>query len=186
MRICSFLLIAFTFTFCSDLNKTKQMEQLQRISSSLDSIKLVLKNTGKQSLLDSFTSGKKALSDLTPLIKLDTITDIEASQIAAFSTNLEELSNLITVYDELLIQLKTEKKTVNSLNKDIAQGYGQRHKYNSFISFERKKMKKIIRHIEEFIEMKGKVIEQIGENSLILKEMYLAQLSKKSKHKSHH
>jgi hypothetical protein len=178
MRICCFLFVAFFFSFCSDLNQTKQLDQLKQLNASLDSIKFALKKSEKPTILEASKEGKKLLDDLALLIKEDTITEKEALTISAFSQNLEESSSLLKDYEKLVAQLQSEKLILNNLQKDISEGYGQRHKYNGYIAFEKIKIKKLTELSKTFILTTNTLVVQTKENSIALKALYTKQLNR--------
>ena len=149
------LLVIFSFLFsCSDIEKDRQVKKINGLTKSVEKLKIAL----TQNKISNVPEKKLAVYTVIKRIKsyyfTDTIDYQFAKKMNSYKVVKKSLMNLDSDYEKIRIALREEKIALRKLKSDVLNGFGQREKYDEYISFEKNKTKKIKSLLDEYIYKK--------------------------------
>ena len=149
------LLVVFSFLFsCSDIEKDRQVKKINGLTKSVEKLKIAL----TQYKISNVPEKKLAVYTVIKRIKsyyfTDTIDYQFAKKMNSYKVVKKSLKNLDGDYEKIRIALREEKIALRKLKSDVLNGFGQREKYDEYISFEKNKTKKIKSLLDEYIYKK--------------------------------
>ena len=149
------LLVIFSFLFsCSDIEKDRQVKKINGLTKSVEKLKIAL----TQNKISNVPEKKLAVYTVIKRIKsyyfTDTIDYQFAKKMNSYKVVKTSLKNLDGDYEKIRIALREEKIALRKLKSDVINGFGQREKYDEYISFEKNKTKKIKSLLDEYIYKK--------------------------------
>ena len=149
------LLVIFSFLFsCSDIEKDRQVKKINGLTKSVEKLKIAL----TQYKISNVPEKKLAVYTVIKRIKsyyfTDTIDYQFAKKMNSYKVVKKSLKNLDGDYEKIRIALREEKIALRKLKSDIINCFGQREKYDEYISFEKNKTKKIKSLLDEYIYKK--------------------------------
>ena len=149
------LLVIFSFLFsCSDIEKDRQVKKINGLTNSVEKLKITL----TQNKISNVPEKKLAVYTVIKRIKsyyfTDTIDYQFAKKMNSYKAARKSLIILDSDYEKIRIALREEKITLRKLKSDVLNGFGQREKYDAYISFEKNKTKKIKSLLDEYIYKK--------------------------------
>ena len=149
------LLVIFSFLFsCSDIEKDRQVKKINVLTKSVEKLKIAL----TQYKISNVPEKKIAVYTVIKRIKsyyfTDTIDYQFAKKMNSYKVVKTSLKNLDGDYEKIRIALREEKIALRKLKSDVINGFGQREKYDEYISFEKNKTKKIKSLLDEYIYKK--------------------------------
>ena len=149
------LLVIFSFLFsCSDIEKDRQVKKINGLTKSVEKLKIAL----TQYKISNVPEKKLAVYTVIKRIKsyyfTDTIDYQFAKKMNSYKVVKKSLKNLDGDYEKIRIALREEKIALRKLKSDVLNGFGQREKYDEYISFEKNKTKKIKSLLDEYIYKK--------------------------------
>ena len=149
------LLVIFSCLFsCSDIEKDRQVKKINVLTNSVEKLKIAL----TQYKISNVPEKKLAVYTVIKRIKsyylTDTIDYQFAKKMNSYKVVKKSLKNLDGDYEKIRIALREEKIALRKLKSDIINGFGQREKYDEYISFEKNKTKKIKILLDEYIYKK--------------------------------
>ena len=149
------LLVIFSFLFsCSDIEKDRQVKKINGLTNSVEKLKITL----TQNKISNVPEKKLAVYTVIKRIKsyyfTDTIDYQFAKKMNSYKAARKSLIILDSDYEKIRIALREEKITLRKLKSDVINGFGQREKYDAYISFEKNKTKKIKSLLDEYIYKK--------------------------------
>ena len=149
------LLVVFSFLFsCSDIEKDRQVKKINGLTNSVEKLKIAL----TQNKISNVPEKKLAVYTVIKRIKsyyfTDTIDYQFAKKMNSYKVVKKSLKNLDGDYEKIRIALREEKIALRKLKSDVLNGFGQREKYDEYISFEKNKTKKIKSLLDEYIYKK--------------------------------
>ena len=149
------LLVIFSFLFsCSDIEKDRQVKKINGLTNSVEKLKIAL----TQYKISNVPEKKLAVYTVIKRIKsyyfTDTIDYQFAKKMNSYKVVKKSLKNLDGDYEKIRIALREEKIALRKLKSDVLNGFGQREKYDEYISFEKNKTKKIKSLLDEYIYKK--------------------------------
>ena len=149
------LLVIFSFLFsCSDIEKDRQVKKINVLTNSVEKLKIAL----TQNKISNVPEKKLAVYTVIKRIKsyyfTDTIDYQFAKKMNSYKVVKKSLKNLDGDYEKIRIALREEKIALRKLKSDVLNGFGQREKYDEYISFEKNKTKKIKSLLDEYIYKK--------------------------------
>ncbi len=149
------LLVIFSCLFsCSDIEKDRQVKKINVLTNSVDKLNIAL----TQNKISNVPEKKLAVYTVIKRIKsyyfTDTIDYQFAKKMNSYKVVKKSLKNLDGDYEKIRIALREEKIALRKLKSDIINGFGQREKYDDYISFEKNKTKKIKSLLDEYIYKK--------------------------------
>jgi len=149
------LLVIFSFLFsCSDIEKDRQVIKINGLTKSVEKLKIAL----TQYKISNVPEKKLAVYTVIKRIKsyyfTDTIDYQFAKKMNSYKVVKKSLNNLDGDYEKIRIALREEKIALRKLKSDVINGFGQREKYDEYISFEKNKTKKIKSLLDEYIYKK--------------------------------
>ena len=143
MRLLFFLaLIIGLFTSCADLQKKEQLAKIDVMNQTLDSLEKEL-ITQK---IDTLPELKLSTSTVELRIKqnlfMDKV-DIElGKKMDAYKRMRRALGPLGKAYGKVNKSVLEIREAIKNLSSDIENGYGERNKYDEYITFEKKELLK--------------------------------------------
>lgn len=149
------LLVIFSCLFsCSDIEKDRQVKKINVLTNSVDKLNIAL----TQNKISNVPEKKLAVYTVIKRIKsyyfTDTIDYQFAKKMNSYKVVKKSLKNLDGDYEKIRIALREEKIALRKLKSDVINGFGQREKYDDYISFEKNKTKKIKSLLDEYIYKK--------------------------------
>ena len=149
------LLVVFSCLFsCSDIEKDRQVKKINVLTNSVEKLKIAL----SQNKISNVPEKKLAVYTVIKRIKsyyfTDTIDYQFAKKMNSYKVVKTSLKNLDGDYEKIRIALREEKIALRKLKSDVINGFGQREKYDEYISFEKNKTKKIKSLLDEYIYKK--------------------------------
>ena len=149
------LLVIFSFLFsCSDIEKDRQVKKINGLTNSVEKLKITL----TQNKISNVPEKKLAVYTVIKRIKsyyfTDTIDYQFAKKMNSYKAARKSLIILDSDYEKIRIALREEKITLRKLKSDVLNGFGQREKYDAYISFEKNKTKKIKSLLDKYIYKK--------------------------------
>ena len=149
------LLVIFSFLFsCSDIEKDRQVKKINGLTNSVEKLKITL----TQNKISDVPEKKLAVYTVIKRIKsyyfTDTIDYQFAKKMNSYKAARKSLIILDSDYEKIRIALREEKITLRKLKSDVLNGFGQREKYDEYISFEKNKTKKIKSLLDKYIYKK--------------------------------
>jgi hypothetical protein len=149
------LLVVFSCLFsCSDIEKDRQVKKINGLTNSVEKLKITL----TQNKISNVPEKKLAVYTVIKRIKsyyfTDTIDYQFAKKINSYKAARKSLIILDSDYEKIRIALREEKIALRKLKSDVLNGFGQREKYDEYISFEKNKTKKIKSLLDEYIYKK--------------------------------
>ena len=149
------LLVVFSCLFsCSDIEKDRQVKKITELTNSVEKLKIAL----TQYKISNVPEKKLAVYTVIKRIKsyyfTDTIDYQFAKKMNSYKVVKKSLNNLDGDYEKIRIALREEKIALRKLKSDVLNGFGQREKYDEYISFEKNKTKKIKSLLDEYIYKK--------------------------------
>lgn len=157
IHLCTALtLILALFSSCADLKKGKQIEMIDSLNKSIDSISTVLiENKFEQMdpiVRQSRTIEKRIIDKFNP----DSIIDLETGKkLDVFKEMLNTFEPLEKAYKDLLLNSKKEKIVLSELKSDIENGNGDRARYTEYVAFEAKKVKELRQLLSDYVQTKN-------------------------------
>jgi len=137
------LLMAASFHSCADLKKDEQLKRIHQLEIRLQSVEEKTLANQIDSLTKMEMASAKVEKSLKKHLGSDTIDLILAKKIDAYKIMRQQLKPLDKQYKLLLQSTKEEKRTLKNLSIDIENGTGERQSYESYILFEKNKIKQI-------------------------------------------
>ena len=149
------LLVVFSCLFsCSDIEKDRQVKKITELTNSVDKLNIAL----TQNKISGVPEKKLAVYTVIKRIKsyyfTDTIDYQFAKKMNSYKVVKKSLKNLDGDYEKIRIALREEKIALRKLKSDVLNGFGQREKYDDYISFEKNKTNKIKFLLDEYIYKK--------------------------------
>ena len=154
MRFGIFLVVFSCLFSCSDIEKDRQVKKINVLTNSVEKLKIAL----TQNKISNVPEKKLAVYTVLKRIKsyyfTDTIDYQFAKKMNSYKVVKTSLKNLHGDYEKIRIALREEKIALRKLKSDVLNGFGQREKYDEYISFEKNKTKKIKSLLDEYIYKK--------------------------------
>jgi hypothetical protein len=149
------LLVIFSFLFsCSDIEKDRQVKKINGLTNSVEKLKIAQ----TQNKISNVPEKKLAVYTVIKRIKsyyfTDTIDYQFAKKMNSYKAARKSLMILDGDYEKIRLALREEKIALRKLKSDVINGFGQREKYDEYISFEKNKTKKIKILLDEYIYKK--------------------------------
>ena len=149
------LLVIFSFLFsCSDIEKDRQVKKINVLTNSVEKLNIAL----TQNKISDVPEKKLGVYTVIKRIKsyyfTDTIDYQFAKKMNSYKVERKSLIILDSDYEKIRIALREEKIALRKLKSDVINGFGQREKYDAYISFQKNKTKKIKSLLDEYIYKK--------------------------------
>jgi len=149
------LLVVFSCLFsCSDIEKDRQVKKITELTNSVDKLNIAL----TQNKINNVPEKKLRVYTVIKRIKsyyfTDTIDYQFAKKMNSYKAARKSLIILDSDYEKIRLALREEKIALRKLKSDVINGFGQREKYDEYISFEKNKTKKIKILLDEYIYKK--------------------------------
>ena len=161
-----YLITLFFFLFaCVDLKKSSQIETIQRISKSLDSMQIVL----HQHPIDIVKEQEQIYFKLEQKIRKnvdvsDTINLDFGKKLDEIKFMREKFQPLEIVYKQLGKDIKNEAKILKNLKLDISKSNGERGEYQKNLDFELEKFSKLKVQLEDYTNTRKDIITIFNQN----------------------
>lgn len=183
MKYFLFILSIIALSSCSDLNKGKQLESIDKMNVSLDSIQTVL----FQHEIDTIAALGVAANTLELRIKnnyyADTIDMALGKKMDAYKVMRRTFGPMGRSFSVIKNGVLSEKEVLKNLKSDIENGYGERKKYDEHIQFEEGKVDQLRSLLKEYVTEKEKTMKTFFELHDELNTFSLELLKKKQQSK---
>lgn len=164
---------------CSDVKKSDQLDSIEKMQNSLDSIQTVL----LENEIDTIAAMGVAANSVELRIKnnynADTI-DLElGKKMDAYKVMRRTLGPLGKSFSVIKNGVIAENETLNNLKSDIENGNGERDKYDEFVLFEHGKVEQLRSLLKDYVTQKEKTMKTFHELHGELNAFSLSLLNKK-------
>lgn len=183
MRIYFLLtvIIGVSLASCSDLKKGEQLQSIEAMNKSLDSIETVL----LENEIDTLSALITATVTLELRIKnnyySDTIDMELGKKMDAFKRTRRRLGPLSSTFNTIRIGVNDERDMLKKLKTDIENGNGDRKKYPEFVSFEQEKVDQLRKLLNSYVKEKKETMETMDRVYPEMNEFSLSLLDKNKK-----
>jgi hypothetical protein len=153
MRFLLAISLLIAFCSCSDLKKSAQLERLDQMDETIETSAGLLNDNKIEnasemlSVSNDYVEKIKGLEDDTIQLEL-------AYKLDRFKKMHDDLTPILTHYEELIETVHLEKQALKKLKSDINHAYGKRHKYDEYLLFEEKKVAELKSAIESYVKRK--------------------------------
>jgi hypothetical protein len=175
------LFIGLTFVSCSDLKKGEQLNSIDAMHNTVDSIEIVL----NENKIDTLSALITATTTLELRIKnnyySDTIDMELGRKMDAFKRTRLRLGPLSNTFNTIKTGVEEEKVMLKNLRTDIDNGNGDRKKYQEYVSFEQKKVGQLRSLLNAYVLEKTETMELIDKSYPEMNAFSLSLLNKKKK-----
>ena len=181
MRIYLFITLIGLFCSCADLNKKEQLSKIDLMNERLDSLnKELIAHT-----IDSLPQLKLSTSTVELRIKNNLILDKIDSELGRKMDAYKRMRRALNPLGEAFKKVKNgifeERGTLKNLYSDIENGYGERDKYDEYLTFESDKINKISVLLNDYKEQKELIFKTYSELHDDLYNFSISLLEKKNK-----
>lgn len=153
------------------MKKGKQLEQIEHLQSSLDSLEKEW-NSQDVTTIDSLADLCSSKIDSIGMLYNDQHIELkQASKIDLFkqcNNDLQELKKIKTFYP---VVLKEKKQSLRLLKTDISKGSGRREKYEEYIGFEQKELETIRQQHDDYQKTKERCMNYYSESREVVDEL---------------
>lgn len=176
MRFLFFISLLFAFSSCSDLNKSAQLERLEKMNEIVENSTGLL-NENKIDNESEMLSVSAEYVNIIRGLEDDTIQLDMAYKLDRFKRMYDNLAPALAQYDRLLVAILAEKEVLKKLKGDIDQAHGKRHKYDEYLSFEEKKVAELETGITLYVERKELIVITYDELHNEINEMLVERFT---------
>lgn len=160
MKIFSlFLLFSVALTSCSDLSKGEQLDKIEQLNKTVDSIQTVLIENKIEEIEELSIEAESVVSRIKENLNSDTLDLKLAKDIDRYMIMFRSIGNLKSVFSQIKKNAKLEKITLTKLERDIDHGNGDRKKYSNYVSFETKKVNYLNQNLNKYVLERKKTID---------------------------
>lgn len=158
-----FILIALLFTACADLNKSEQLERIERMESEIIEWNEGLESFDDQTWKDRLLEAESTIAQLKQL-ESDTISLQDALSIDNYRNLQLDMIAVNTLHVQCAEGMKVIELQLTKLKTDIDSGNGQRHKYDDFITEEEAQMKILREYYALYRSTSVKIENELPDN----------------------
>ena len=149
------LLVIFSFLFsCSDIEKDRQVKKISVLTNAVEKLKIALTQNKISNVPEKKLEVYTVIKRIKSYYFTDTIDYQFAKKMNSYKVARKSLMILDSDYEKIRTALREEKIALRKLKSDVINGFGQREKYDEYISFEKNKTKKIKILLDEYIYKK--------------------------------
>jgi len=163
---------------CADLKKDEQLTRISKLEKTLATIE----HERVKNQIDTLTALKISTNAVEIRIKtylvLDTIDLVLGKKMDAYKIMRRNFKPLGKQNSQLKSAISEERKTLKDLRVDIDNGSGSRDKYESYILFEKNKIKQLQILLDEHMRLKNETLHTYRELHDELNQLSLALLRK--------
>ncbi len=166
------LLIAMTTLYsCKNKDRENYIQEIDEMSATLDSLKIIAYNTTGQSIQPISQSVHQTVQQIKQNYNADTIDLQTAKKIDAY----KEIESAISINSGNLAKAKQAipevQQKIEDLKHDIENGVNDRDKYQEYIAFEKSKIKDIENVLSYYIKTKRSYQDRYDSLHPIMKNM---------------
>jgi hypothetical protein len=154
-----FLLFSVVLTSCSDFSKGEQLDKIEQLNKTVDSIQTVLIENKIDEIEELSIEAESVVSRIKENINSDTLDLKLAKDIDKYTVMIRSIDNIKTLYTQIKKNSKIEKITLIKLERDIENGNGDRNKYSHYVSFETKKVNSLNQNLKNYVIERKKIID---------------------------
>jgi hypothetical protein len=159
MRLLFIVALIGLFTSCADLQKKEQLAKIEVMNQTLDSLEkeLIVQK------IDTLPELKLSTSTLELRIKQNLFmekVDIElGKKMDAYKRMRRAFGPVGSAHGKVNKSVLELRESLKNLSSDIENGYGERDKYDEYITFEKDKITKITVLLNDYKEQKESVFK---------------------------
>lgn len=158
----NYLIIAFFLAItasCTDINESRQLEQIEAMNKSIDSIQEAMKNNPLDSGVHYATMAEEVEYRIRNNYFSDTINMELGRKMDKYKVMRRKFKPLRFSYKNVLKGCDEIKESLRQLKHDIENGDGERQKYDEFLNFEQEKVEQMKALSYEYAELKKTTLE---------------------------
>lgn len=149
-----FFIVLLSLNSCTDIKKIEQLEKIEVINNSLDSLSQVY----TENKIDSVQNMSMSIYGVQNRIKNNYTSDTINFQLGVKMGKHKWMKKKLKVVasDGKILdgEISEAISNLSDLKHDIENGYGEREKYDDHISHEKKKFKQLKFLCDEYVELK--------------------------------
>lgn len=159
------MVLALALVACHDVNKQKQIDRIDAMIATVDSIE----NVYKTQQADTVSVARIIFDITTTELRIknnyvaDTINKELGHKMDQYKLARKRLKPMGKVASQIMLGTKEERQALQNLRSDITKGIGDRDKYDQYINFERNKVKQLNALLKDFVTTKEKCIQTYHE-----------------------
>lgn len=146
-------------TSCSDLTKGEQLDKIEQLNKTMDSIQTVLIENKIDEIEELSIEAESVVFRIKENLNSDTLDLKLAKDIDRYMIMFRSIGNLKSVCSQIKKNAKIEKITLSKLERDIDHGNGDREKYSNYVSFETKKVNYLDQNLKKYVLERKKTID---------------------------
>lgn len=158
--IAAFLLLTAA---CTDMNETRQLDQIQAMNTSLDSIETAMKANQLDSGVQYAAMAEEVEYRIRNNYFSDTINVALGRKMDAYKVMRRKFKPLRFSYKNILKGCEEVHESLRQLKHDIQNGDGERQKYDEFLGFEQDKVNQLLGLSSEYADLKAKTLQTYDE-----------------------
>ncbi len=179
MRHICFGILAFGIVSCADINKSGQLERIDALNATLDSIETIY----NENKIDTISVISNRAWQVENRIKQNYVSDTINMELGkkmdAFKLMRKQLTPMSKSGTTVFNGIAEEREKLKELYNDIENGNGKRDKYDEYIAFESGKVEQIRAVFHEFLDTRSLVLTTYDEFYDELNEFSLSLMNKK-------
>ncbi len=162
MRFLFAISLLLALSSCSDLNKSKQLERLEKMKEIVENSAVLLDDNKIENASEMLSISTEYINRIKGL-EDDTIQLEVAYKLDRFKRMHANLAPALVQYDRFSAAVLAENEALKKLKGDIDQASGKRHKYDEYLSFEEKKVTELETGITLYVEHKELIVTAYDE-----------------------
>ncbi|HLU86548.1 MAG TPA: hypothetical protein VKZ44_02260 [Taishania sp.] len=161
MRLWMILILPILLVACSDFKKNKQLDQINDLKSTVDSLEGVWSQENLSEASALFDQCSRLIDSIS-LLYQDQLLDLEsAKKIDVIKRCHHQLDDVLKL-EKLLPTILVEKKSsLLKLKNDVEHGKGRREKYDEYIQFEKDEMATIRKQFSSYHDKKMTCVKEV-------------------------
>lgn len=150
MRLGIYIPLFIVLFACTNLQKSKQLEELDKIQSKLNAFLPTDFNEQQQKAETQFQISQSKLDSIEKYYNGQIIDLKLAQKLDSFKMNFAYLHTILAMQEYLLNTITQKQNDLKQLETDLKNASGVRHKYQEYINFEKKEVENVSQSILQY------------------------------------
>lgn len=162
------------FISCSDLKKGEQLQSLDQLSATVDSIEVVLIEHHIDTLKQMLDNAKEVQESIAQFHSSDTIPLEFALRMDEYKLMIQNIPEIEQNQLTLKNSIAEIRASLSNLKVDISNASGEKQKYDEFIAHEKKKVNELREVLTNYDSLRNQLMEHFNELHEEMKEFALS------------
>lgn len=172
-RIFLFLGIIL-FISCSDLKKGEQLQSIDQLSATVDSIEVVLIEHHVDTLKQMLDDAKEVQESIATFHSSDTIPLEFALRMDEYKLMIQNIPEIEQNQLTLKNRITEIRTSLSNLKADISNASGEKQKYDEFIAHEKKKVNELREVLTNYDSLRNQLMNHFNELHEEMKEFAIS------------